>query len=124
MKVNKSILYLLKSFLLIIILLFISSLIINILYYFDIIGNNLVKYLKMFLIIASCFIGGIYIGRKTEYKGYISGLKLSLIISLFFIIAGIVFNNLNFNKVVFYLIIITCITFGSMIGISKNKTSN
>ena len=111
----------LKSILIIIIGLFISSVLINILYYFDIVSNNIVKYLKMFLSITIYFISGLYIGRNSVSKGYINGLKLSLIMVILFIILGLIFNNLKVLRIVYYLIMITCITFGAMIGISKKE---
>lgn len=111
----------LKAMIIVIILLFISSFIINILYYFDIISNNLVKYLKMFLAIFSFFISGVYIGKKSISKGYINGLKLSLIIIILFLILGIIFNNIKLSRIIYYLLIMVSVTFGSMIGISKKE---
>ena len=118
---NQTIKYFLKSILIIIISLFISSLLINILYYFDIINNNTVKYFKMFLSIFSFFISGLYIGKKSISKGYINGLKLSLIMVIMFIILSLIFNNIKVSRIIYYLIMTTCITFGAMIGISKNE---
>ena len=111
----------LKATLIIIIGLFISSFIINLLYYYDIISNNTIKYLKMFLSILFFFIGGVYIGKKTISKGYINGLKLSLIMILIFLLSGIIFNSLKLSILIYYLIVTACITFGSMIGINKKK---
>lgn len=108
-----------KAIIIILSLLFIFSIIINILYYFDIISNNLSKYIKLLVSIITFFIGGVYIGKNSLSKGYINGLKLSLIMVLFFIVMGIIFGNLKPLRIVYYLIITTCITFGAMIGISK-----
>ena len=108
-----------KSILIIFILLILFSIIINSLYYFDIIQNNTTKFIKMFLSIITYFIGGIYIGKNSQNKGYINGLKLSLIIVTILIILGIIFNNININRIIYYLITIFCITFGAMIGINK-----
>ena len=110
-----------KSILLIIISLFISSLIINTLYFFDLASTNIIKYLKMFLSLTIFFISGFYIGKKSISKGYINGLKLSGIIVLLFIIVGLLFNNMKIIRIVYYIIITICITFGSMIGISKKE---
>ena len=118
---NKTIINLLKSTLLIIILLFISSIIINILYYFDIINNNIIKYLKMFISIIIYFIGGVYIGKKSNSKGYINGLKLSGIIVILTLILSIMFNNLKVSRIIYFILTTICITFGSMIGINNNK---
>lgn len=111
----------LKSILIIIIGLFISSILINTLYYFDIVSNNIIKYLKMFLSIGIFFISGLYIGKNSTSKGYINGLKLSLIIVIIFIIFGLIFNNIIVSRIIYYLIMSTCITFGAMIGISKKE---
>ena len=116
---NKNIVNLFKGTLLIIILLFLFSIIINVLYYFDIINNNLIKYIKMFLSITTFFIGGLYIGKKSDYKGYQNGLKLSIIIVILMLLLTIIFNNFKVSRIIYLLITIICITFGSMIGINK-----
>ena len=122
MTMNKNIINLLKSILLILGLLLVSSIIINILYYFDIINNNFIKYLKMILSIISFFIGGIYIGRKSISKGYINGLKLSLIVVIVSLILGVIFNNLKLSRIIYYILTTISITFGSMIGINKKES--
>lgn len=109
----------LNAVIIIFILLFIATLLINILYYFDIISSNVVKYLKMLSIILSFLFGGIYMGKNSPNKGYIYGLRLSLIVIFTFLISGIIFNNLCFSRIIYYLITTFCITFGSMIGINK-----
>ena len=113
---------LIKATSLILCLLFIFSIIINSLYYFDIINNNVVKYFKMMLSILTYFIGGSFIGKKSDNKGYINGLRLSGIIVIISIITGVLCQNISTLRIVYYLITTICITFGAMIGISK-KTS-
>lgn len=119
---NKNINNLLRTSILILGLLLISSLIINTLYYFDIINNNLIKYLKMFISIIIFFIGGLYIGKKSDNKGYINGLKLSIIIVLVMFLLSIILSNFKISRIVYFLITTTCITFGSMIGINKKES--
>ena len=108
-----------KALLLILLLLLISSLIINTLYYFDIINNNIVRYFKLFLSILSMFIGGLYMGKNSPNKGYLYGLKLSILTIIIFLIFGIIFNNLKISRIIYYFIITFTITFGSMLGINK-----
>ena len=112
--------YFLKAAAIIIGLLFLFSIIINLLYYFDIINNNISKYIKMLLSIISFFIGGLYIGKKSTSKGYMNGLKLSFVMIILFITIGIILNNISFSRIIYYIIVTICITFGSMIGISKH----
>lgn len=122
MTMNKNIINLLKSLLLILGLLLISSLMINILYYFDLINNNTIKYIKMILSVISFFIGGIYIGKKSLSKGYINGLKLSLITIIILLLLSILFNNINVSRIIYYILTTISITFGSMIGINKKES--
>jgi len=112
----------LKALLIIFIMIIIESLLVNTLYYFDIINNNLVKYFKMIIAVSSFFVGGMYLGLHSPNKGYLYGLKLSLFMIIILILSGVIFNELKFNKIIYYLITTICITFGSMIGINKKKS--
>lgn len=111
----------LKALFIIFIMLFISTIIINVLYYFDIINNNLIKYFKLILSLISFFIGGLYLGKNSPNKGYIYGLRLSLLTIIILIIFGIVFNNLKLSRIIYYLIVTACITFGSILGINQKS---
>ena len=108
-----------KALILLIILLLISTLILNLGYYFDIINNNTIKYIKLIFSIASFLITGLYMGKNSPNKGYLYGLRLSLLVILLFLLFGIIFNNLQFSRIIYYLVITFCITFGAMIGINK-----
>ena len=110
-----------KSLILIFSIIVLSTLLINLLYYFDIISNNLVKYCKMIFLVIAFFVGGVYMGKNSPNKGYLYGLRLSLIIILVFVVFGIVFNNLSFARIIYYIITIVCITFGSMVGINRKS---
>ena len=100
-------------------LLLIFSLILNILYYFDTISLSTIKYLKMFVSIIAFLLGGINIGKNSLNKGYIHGLKLSMIIVVLFLIFSLLFNNYKITLIIYYLITTFTITFGAMIGINK-----
>ena len=121
---NKTIITLIKSLSIILFSLFISSLFINTLYYFDIINNNLINYIKLFISIIIFFIGGLYIGFHSNSKGYINGLKLSILVVIITLILNIIFGNFKLTKIIYYLITTICITFGSMIGINKTKSNS
>ncbi len=112
-----------KSLIIILSLLIISSLIINISYYFNIINNNIIKYIKLLLSLLSFFTGGLYIGKNSLNKGYLSGLKLSIITIFILLLCGIIFNNIKISIIIYYLIIIFTIIFGSMIGINKKRNN-
>ena len=91
--------------------------------YFNLISDKVVSIFKIIIPILGFLIGGFNIGKKSNKKGFIEGLKLGLL----FIIIIIVFNYLafdfsfKFKYLLFYLILIISSTLGSMIGISRKK---
>lgn len=98
-----------------IVLLLLSTL----LYYFDIISNEGMKYLKLITIIISLFIGGFKIGKESEKKGYQKGLIFGGIIIFLSFITSLITNSFKINNLIFYLIIIIISTISSMIGVLK-----
>ncbi len=108
-----------KSLLWFLISLIIILLIINTLYYFDLISNNLVKYFKLISILIPSFLSGLIRGFNSLNKGYLYGLKLSFIIIIVLFIISIILKEFNTLDLLYYLIISLTITFGSMIGINK-----
>lgn len=113
----------LKSFLFIIGSIFILNIIISILYYFNIIGSNIINYLKLLIVAISMLIGGMYIGKKAEKKGWLEGIKIGIVsILLLFIISYLGFDKaINIKTVIYYFIILSSSMLGSMIGINRKK---
>lgn len=101
----------------------ISVFVLTILNYFNIIKGNLLNIFKLIIPLISFFIGGIMIGRRSEQKGWINGIKLSLLTILIFIILSLIFKiEINFKNIFYYLILLVTTTFGSMIGINKKAS--
>ena len=119
---NKYIKYL-KSLLYIFIPLLISNLVLSILYYFNILSNKTLSILNIILVLLSMFIGGLYIGKKSNKKGYLEGIKIGLIaIIILFIISYLAFDKgINIHKIIYYLILLSSSTIGSMLGINKKR---
>ena len=111
------------SFLYIIGTILISTFIVTFLNYFNIISDKVISIFKILIPIISLFVGGFYIGKKSENKGYLEGLKLSLIFSIFLLIFNFLAlsNSFKFKYLLFYLIIIISCVLVSMIGININK---
>ena len=103
----------------------ISGLIITIFNYFNILPNVL-KYFKVVLIVLSFFIGGSYIGREAQNKGYLEGIKIAVVsIVILFLLSYAGFGNKpNLSLLIYYLIIFLSCIFGSIIGINKSKKEN
>lgn len=113
----------LKALLYILVPIIIANIIITVLYYFNLIGNNVNNYLKLFIIAFSMLTGGIYIGTKSNKNGWLEGLKIgSVIVILFFLISYLGFDQkLEIKNIIYYLILLISSTLGSMLGINKRK---
>lgn len=99
----------------------ILNLIITILSYFNIFSCNMTIYLKFITGIIAFIIGGYKIGQKSSKKGYLEGIKLSLIGILLMIIISIIFKGFKYRSIIYYLVLIVSSIIGSMIGINKKN---
>lgn len=92
------------------------------LYYFNWIGHKTWSVIELVLPLFSCFISGIIIGRKSSKKGWLEGSKLSGIVILFFLLFSLcIGSSLTLQTLIYYVIMISVIIFGSMIGINFQK---
>ena len=98
-----------------------STFFITILSYFNILNHNISVYLKFLTSIIGFFVGGFLIGKKSIKKGYIEGLKFSLIIIFIMILISIIFKSFKYKSLIYYLILIISSIIGSMIGINKKN---
>lgn len=121
---NKYIKYL-KALLYIFIPILFFNLILAILYYFNIINNKTLSILNTILILISMFIGGLYIGSKSNKNGYLEGIKLGILtILILFIISYLAFDNsLSVKSLIYYLAAVISSIIGSMLGINKKGTN-
>lgn len=104
----KSLIYSFSSLLLI-------NLIITLLNYINIININIVNIFSYITPFISFFIGGLFLGSKSNQKGWLEGIKLGIIEILFILIINILFNKYNF---ILYFIILISSILGSILGIN------
>ena len=96
-------------------------LIFTLLYYFDIISNNLMKYLKFIIMIITILIGSYKIGKYSNKLGYQKGLLFGGIIILLFAIISLITKSFKINNIIYYLLILITSTIGSMLGVLKKN---
>lgn len=113
--------YYLKSIIYTLCIMIIGMIVTTILNYFNVINGNLFTIIELLIPIISIFIGGYLIGTNSNKKGYIEGIKFSLIWIILFIIIGISTKCLNVFSFVYYFIIIFISAFSGILGINKKK---
>ena len=114
----------LKSLLIFLISITISTLILTILNYFNILNSKITSILKFLIPTTSISIISYLLGKKAMKKGYIEGLKFGGIITIIFSIITLLFKNFNTKSIIYYIILLLSSTLSSMIGINNKKTVN
>ncbi len=91
--------------------------------YINLFGNTFINVLKVIIPVISLFVGGFVIGKRTGKKGWLEGLKLSLIFLAFLTIFNYLALDFSMSPktLIYYIILVIATTFGSMIGVNKFK---
>lgn len=118
-KLGKSLIYVFSIML-------VGIFIITLLNYIGFFNGKVFSFFEILILIISLFVGGFITGKNSKKKGWLEGIKLSMIIIvLFFIISYLAFKTLpELKTIIYYIIIITSSIIGSMIGINKNNNNN
>lgn len=91
--------------------------------YINLFGNTFINVLKVIIPVISLFVGGFVIGKRTGKKGWLEGIKLSLIFLAFLTIFNYLALDFSMSPktLIYYIILVIATTFGSMIGVNKFK---
>lgn len=102
------------------------AIILTIFNYYDIVTSKLFKIIKVLIPSLALFIGGYKVGNSANKKGYIEGIKLSLIIIVILFMFSYLGFNVTFNVslILYYIILIISSMLGAMVGINKKITSD
>lgn len=110
------------SLLYVMISLVILSFIVTVLHYFGIIGKGFLTIMEILIPSIGFFLGGYQIGKRSKQKGWLEGIKFSLILFAIFIILNLLFkNSLEIKIMLYYVILMAFSTIGSMFGINKSN---
>ena len=94
------------------------------LYYFNVISPTAYNIIKIIVLLITLFINGFLLGKNSQKKGYLEGIKLSIPLVLLFFIITLINKSFTLKILLYYIIIILTTSFGSMIGINKKKNCN
>lgn len=98
-----------------------STMLITALNYLNLINYTVVSVFEILILTISFWYAGYKVGTNSSKKGWLEGLKFSLIyVILFFILKTFIFrNHFQIIDIIFYVIIILSSIFGSIFGINK-----
>jgi putative membrane protein (TIGR04086 family) len=102
----------------------VSTIILTILNYFNILGDGFISGLKFAIPEISICIISYLLGKKALKRGYLEGGKLGGIIILIFLIISAIVKNFKFRSLIYYLILLLSASLSSMFGINRKKESN
>lgn len=90
------------------------------------VNSTITSFLLLIFNMALFLIYGFKTGIKSKEKGFLAGLKISLIMLLILMVINIFTskNMFNLSTLVYYLILLLTGTFGGMLGINKRKEEN
>lgn len=111
-----------KSLLIGIITFTILLILVTLLSYLNVIKGNTITIFNLLIPLISIFASAFILGKKTNKKGWLEGLKIGLIFILILLIFNIfIYNNFQTKNLIYYTIILISSIFGSMVGIIKKK---
>ncbi len=86
--------------------------------YFNIISDKVMNVLKMILILGIFIFGGFYLSKRSKKRGFLEGIKIGLIVCIFFLLITLLgFNSsFEFRSIIYYLILIVASMTGGIIG--------
>ena len=111
----------LQSLLTFFIILLVGTLILTILNYFSILSPKIISILKLILPLSAIFTSGYRIGKQSEKKGYIEGLKIGTIIILIFLTLVLLLDKFTIKSLIYYFILLLTSILSSMIGINQKN---
>lgn len=100
----------------------ILGLLLNTLYYFDIINNNIYNILKMIVVLFTLFINAFFLGKESLKYGMVEGLKLgTFFLSIMIILKLIINSTFDIRTFIYSLIILLTTSVGAIIGINRKE---
>ena len=100
----------------------VSTFIITILNYINIINGTVLGIIHYIIPIIRVVIGAFMLGKTSSRKGYIEGLKYAGLWSVIFLIVNVFIKELNVSSIIFFVILILLGVLSSILGINRKRT--
>jgi len=111
----------LKSFIYTASTILLSTIILTLLNYFNILKDIPLKIVMLIIPIIGIFIGSFLIGKTSTQKGYIEGLKYGIIWTLIILIINLIIKNFSITSIIYYILLILTSIIAGVLGINKKK---
>lgn len=99
----------------------IATFVLTLLSYFSLLGPGIVSILKLLIPLFSIAVAGYRLGKQSEKRGYIEGIKIGTLAILSFLVLVLLLDKFTIKSLLYYLIILLTAILSSMIGINKKK---
>ena len=111
----------LKSSLYTIGILVISTIIITVLNYFNIVNGTLLNILYFIIPLISVSVGSFILGKSTNVKGITSGLIYGVIWVIIFLIINVFIKGLNITSIIYFIVMILLSVIMGILGKNRKK---
>lgn len=111
----------LKSSLYTIGILVISTIIITVLNYFNIVSGILLNILYFIIPLISVSVGSFILGKSTNVKGITSGLIYGVIWVIIFLIINVFIKGLNITSIIYFIVMILLSVIMGILGKNRKK---
>ena len=103
-------------------ILFIGVFIITLFNYIGLINGIFLVIIKFMIPVLAFFISGFMIGKCSNEKGWLSGIKIGFVLAFILSILSLVFKiNLNIILILYYLALVVICAIGGIIGINRKN---
>ena len=99
----------------------ISTIIITILNYFNILNGTLLKTINLIIPLIAVLVGSYRLGKTSNNKGYIEGLKYGILWIIILIISNLITKSLTWITSIYMIILLLVSIFSSILGINRKK---
>ena len=111
----------LKSFLYTLGIILISFIILTILNYFSVINGKVLDIITYIITLISVMVGSFILGKASNKKGYIEGLKYAGIWSFIFLVISIILKQIDLSSIVFFIILVLLSVLVAIFDIKKKR---